>query len=101
MPILEQKVIKEDGKPRKFINTLTFFPEDKDNLRNSDMIADIPDHWNKDGGFFCPDPEQKDTFIKVYLQSYDKDDSNPSAKKRYIVQVEIQDYEEVNSSYPA
>jgi hypothetical protein len=103
MPAIEEKVHSEEGKARKIITTLTFYPEDSDNLESSEMIAGIPDHWSKDGGFFRPDPESinEEQFIKVYIQSYDRDDSNPAAKKRHIVVVEILDYEETNSGYLA
>lgn len=99
MPTLEQRVINEDGKPRKFVSTLTFYPEDAVNLESSEMIAGIRDHWTPEMGFFRPDPEKDDdnSFIKVYFESYERDDSNPAAKKRHIVEIEIPGEDFVNS----
>lgn len=54
------------------------------------MIAGIPDHWNPSGvGFYRPDPDEEGAFMRVYIESYERDDSDPAAKKRHIVIVEL------------
>ena len=89
MPSIEEKVHNEPGKPRKISSTITYYPGDEKTLSDGEMIAGIPDHWNPDGGFHRPDPEAQGAFILVYIESYERDDSNPAAKKRHIVTVEI------------
>jgi hypothetical protein len=90
MPTLEQNVEREPGKPRRIISMLTFFSEDEKNLNDADMISSIRDHWDPNGqGYYRPDPDNEGSFICVYIESVQKDDSDASAKKRHIVEVEI------------
>jgi len=89
MPSIEYKVHKDPGKPRIISSTATFFTGDEEILKNGEQMVGIPDHWRKDAGFYSPDPEVQGQFIHVYMKSYDKDDSNPAEKKRYMVVEEI------------
>ena len=90
MPSLEQNVEREPGKPRRIISTLTYYPGDEQTVRDSEMCAGIRDHWDPNGGgYFKPDSDDEGIFMCVYMETYERDDSDPSAKKRYIVEVEI------------
>ena len=89
MPSLEQKVEREPGKPRRFISTITLFIGDEDNLRSIEMITGIREHWDPNGGYAKPDPDAEGIFMFVYIESYKRDDSDPAAKKRHFVEVEI------------
>jgi hypothetical protein len=54
------------------------------------MIAGIKDHYDPEGvGYFRPDPDEDGIFMCVYIEYHGVDDSDPSAKKRQTVEVEI------------
>lgn len=89
MPTLNETVERTPGKPRKIISDLTFFPGDEENVRNADMIASIPEHWDPNNSTLTrPDPDDDSKYITVYIEAYDKDNSDPAAKKRHSVLVE-------------
>ncbi|MET0623353.1 MAG: hypothetical protein ABW250_10280 [Pyrinomonadaceae bacterium] len=89
MPSLDEQVVREPGKPRKISSTITYYPGDEKILENGEMIVGIPDHWNPSFGFYRPDPDKEGALMHVYIESYKRDDSDPAAKKRHSVVVEI------------
>lgn len=89
MPTIDQKVHKEPGKPRTVSSTATFFPGDEEILNNGEQMVGIPAHWDSNHGFVYPDPEAPGQFMRAYIKSYDRDDSNPAERKRHMVIEEI------------
>jgi hypothetical protein len=90
MPSLEQTVEREEGKPRRFISTITYYPGDEESLRGAETVSGIPEHWDPNGqGYHKPDPDNEGIFMCVYIESFRRDDSDPTARKRHFVEVEI------------